>query len=177
MSDEQEERAERDEDVAEESKRAYPNYITPAGLKKMTDELAWRGQVERPRVTQEVSDAAAQGDRSENAEYIYGKKKLREIDRRMRFLRKRIEIAVPVDPAVDRGDKVYFGATVVIEDEDGVTNEYQLVGEDEVDTTSRKLSWRSPIGKALLGKSLDDEVRVHTPGGLRVVTIVGVKYV
>ena len=159
-----------------EEKPSYPNYITPAGMKKLTDELAYLGQTERPRVTQEVTDAAAQGDRSENAEYIYGKKRLREIDRRMRFLRKRIEVAQVVDPAVDRGSRVFFGATVVVEDDAGTALEYQLVGEDEIDTTSRKLSWRSPIGRALLGKSLDDEVRAQTPGGVRLLTIVEVRY-
>lgn len=153
-----------------------PNYITPRGMKKLTDELLQLGNVERPRVVQEVSDAAAQGDRSENAEYIYGKKRLREIDRRMRFLRKRIEAAVVVDPTIDRGDRVYFGATVVVADERGTESTYQLVGEDEVDADEARISWRSPVGTALLRKSCDDEVAVKTPGGVRRLTIVEVRY-
>lgn len=163
-------------DTGDSDQKTYPNYITPSGYRRLVDELAHLGQVERPRVTQEVTDAAAQGDRSENAEYLYGKRRLREIDRRMRFLRKRIEVAQVVDPAVDRGTRVFFGATVVVEDESGASREYQLVGEDEVDTSSSKLSWRSPIGRALLGKSLDDEVKVETPGGRRVLTVIDVRY-
>src|SRR5262245_40320248 len=140
--------------------KTAPNYITPAGFKRLADELSRLRSVERPKVVQEVSDAAAQGDRSENAEYIYGKRKLREIDRRMRWLGKRIDAAVIVDPGQKRGDKVFFGATVVLEDEDGREETYQLVGEDEIEPARRRISWRSPIGTALLGKRLDDEIRV-----------------
>jgi len=163
----------RDED---EPPQAYPNYITPAGLERLTQELAALGD-ERARVVQEVSDAAAQGDRSENAEYIYGKRRLRQIDARMRFLRKRIEIAVPVDPGIPRGARVFFGATLELEDDDGRRSRYQLVGEDEVDTERARISWRSPVGRALLGRALDDEVRIETPGGLRRLTVVGIDYV
>ncbi len=163
----------RDED---EAPQAHPNYITPAGLERLTRELGALGD-ERARVVQEVSDAAAQGDRSENAEYLYGKRRLRQIDGRMRFLRKRIEIAVPVDPGIPRGERVFFGATLELEDDDGRRSRYQLVGEDEVDTESAKISWRSPVGRALLGRALDDEVRIETPGGLRRLTIVGIDYV
>ena len=131
---------------------------------------------ERARVVQEVSDAAAQGDRSENAEYIYGKRRLRQIDSRMRFLRKRLEAAVVVDPKVDRGDRVFFGATVVTEDESGATSTCQLVGEDEVDADGGKISWRSPVGRALLGKSIDETVTVEAPGGRRKLFIVEVRY-
>src|SRR3989442_1814968 len=106
------------------------NYITAQGAKNLQDELSSLLWKERPKIVQEVSDAAAQGDRSENAEYIYGKKKLREIDRRMRFLGKRIDAAVVVDPAAKRGQKIFFGARVVVETEDGEETEYQLVGED-----------------------------------------------
>ncbi len=153
-----------------------PNYMTPAGYKKLAEELTRLRTVDRPKVCQEVSDAAAQGDRSENAEYIYGKKKLREIDRRMRFLGKRIDAAMVVDPAQKRGDKVFFGATVVLEDDDGDSATYQLVGEDEIEAKRGRISWRSPIGAALLGKELDDDVKVKTPSGTRKFTIVDVRY-
>lgn len=153
-----------------------PNYITPEGYKRLSDELQRLRTVERPRIVQEVADAAAQGDRSENAEYIYGKRKLREIDRRMRWLGKRLDAAVVVDPKEKRGDKIFFGATVVLEDDDGQTVEYQLVGEDETDAKRGKISWRSPLGQALLGRSLDDEVRVRTPAGMRVFTVTDVRY-
>ena len=159
----------------EEPKSAHPNYITPAGYERLMRELATLG-AERSRVVQEVTDAAAQGDRSENAEYLYGKRRLRQIDSRMRFLRKRVEIAVPIDPGTPRGEKVFFGATVVLEDEDGKQTRFQLVGEDEVDAASGQISWRSPVGRALIGRVLDDEVRVETPGGLRVLTISEVLY-
>jgi transcription elongation factor GreB len=153
-----------------------PNYITPAGFKRLCDELNALRSVQRPKVVQEVSDAAAQGDRSENAEYIYGKKKLREIDRRMRFLGKRIDAAVVVDPAEQRGNRVFFGATVVLEDDDGGEQELQLVGEDEIEAQKRRISWRSPIGAALLGKREGDDVRVITPAGARSFTIVEIHY-
>ena len=159
----------------DEPKSAHPNYITPAGYERLTRELGTLGD-ERARVVLEVTAAAAQGDRSENAEYLYGKRRLRQIDSRMRFLRKRIEVAVPVDPATPRGERVFFGATVVLEDEDGRQTRHQLVGEDEVDAASGRISWRSPVGRALIGRSLDDEVRVETPGGVRVLTIAGVEY-
>ena len=151
-----------------------PNYITPHGHEALVRELERLGQ-ERSRVVIEVADAAAQGDRSENAEYIYGKKRLREIDRRMRFLRKRLEIAVVVDPAIDRGDTVFFGATVHLEDGDTKAT-YQIVGEDELDADEGKISWRSPLGTALLRKEVDQIVRVRTPVGERTWRIVEVQY-
>jgi transcription elongation factor GreB len=155
-----------------------PNYITPAGFKKLTDELIHLRSVARPKVVQEVSDAAAQGDRSENAEYLYGKKKLREIDRRMRWLGQRIDAAQVVAAKAQPGkeDRVFFAATVTLEDDDGETVTYQLVGVDEIDLPNHKISWRSPIGAALLGKKVDDEVRVTTPAGTRKFTIVEVEY-
>ena len=121
--------------------------------------------VARPKVTKEVSDAAALGDRSENAEYIYGKKKLREIDKRLHFLNDRIERAVVVDPATLSGDRVQFAATVTIADEDGKVSTYQIVGEDEVDAAAGKISHRSPVGRALLGKQKGDAVTVVRPAG------------
>ena len=156
--------------------KEVPNYITPAGFKRLADELTRLRTVERPKIVQEVSDAAAQGDRSENAEYIYGKRKLREIDRRMRWLGKRIDAAVVVDPKEKRGDKIFFGATVVVEDDDGAEETYQLVGEDEIEPSRKRISWRSPIGTAPLGKRVDDEVRVQTPSGVRRFTVTDVRY-
>jgi transcription elongation factor GreB len=153
-----------------------PNYITPAGYKRLTDERDHLLTVERRKVVQEVSDAAAQGDRSENAEYIYGKRRLREIDRRLRWLGKRIDAAVVVDPGEQRGNRIFFGATVTLEDEEGAEQVYQLVGEDETEVGRGRISWRSPVGTALLGRRLDDEVKVKTPAGVRVLVVVGVRY-
>ncbi|MEC7525661.1 MAG: transcription elongation factor GreB [Myxococcota bacterium] len=152
-----------------------PQYMTPAGHTALIEELATLGQ-ERTRVVQGVADAAAEGDRSENAEYIYGKKRLREIDKKMRFLKKALDAAVVVDPSEDRGDRVFFGATVVLEDDDGGEVTYQLVGEHETDAKRGRISYRSPVGAALMRKNLDDEVRVKTPGGVRTLTIVDVRY-
>src|SRR5579863_6932248 len=136
-----------------------PNYITPEGAKRLQEELAQLRSKERPKVVQEVADAAAQGDRSENAEYIYGKKRLREIDRRMRFLTQRLESAVLVSPDEARPEgKVFFGAVVSVEDEDGTRTRYQIVGEDEIDLTRGRVSWRSPIGRILLKKEVGDTV-------------------
>ncbi|WP_437627304.1 transcription elongation factor GreB [Sorangium sp. So ce1151] len=153
-----------------------PAYITPSGARKLSEELARLRSVERPRIVQEVADAAAQGDRSENAEYIYGKKKLREIDRRMHFLTKRLEKAVVVDPAEQRGDKVFFGATVEIEDEEGARHTYQIVGEDEIDSGAGRISWRSPVGRSLLGKRAGDVITVRRPAGEAEMEIISVRY-
>src|SRR5277367_3835105 len=113
-----------------------PNYITPEGAAKLSDELVRLRTVERARTVREVADAAAQGDRSENAEYIYGKKRLREIDRRLNYLAKRLDNAVLVDPAAQKGDRVFFGATVDLEDENGDVRTYVIVGEDETDSAA-----------------------------------------
>ena len=154
-----------------------PNYITPAGAKKLQEELTHLLLKERRKVVQEVADAAAQGDRSENAEYIYGKKRLREIDRRIFFLTKRLDSAVLVAPDQARKDgKVYFGATVEIEDEDGSRTSYQIVGEDEIDLTRGRVSWRSPIGRSLLKKGEGDTVLLRRPSGEVELTVVSVKY-
>jgi transcription elongation factor GreB len=153
-----------------------PAYITPSGARKLSEELARLRSVERPRIVQEVADAAAQGDRSENAEYIYGKKKLREIDRRMHYLTKRLEKAVVVDPAEHRGDKVFFGATVEVEDESGERRTYQIVGEDEIDSAAGRISWRSPVGRALLGKRAGDVITVRRPAGEVEIEILAVHY-
>jgi transcription elongation factor GreB len=154
-----------------------PNYITPEGHERLRAEHGNLVKRERPRVVNEVAEAAAQGDRSENAEYIYGKKRLREIDRRVRFLEQRLDAAQIVDPRQQtRRERVFFGATVTVEDEDGVARTWTIVGEDETDAQAAKISHRSPIGQALLGKALDDEIKVRTPGGERLYAIVGIGY-
>jgi len=156
---------------------ADPNYITPAGARKLSEELGRLRTVDRPRIVQEVADAAAQGDRSENAEYIYGKRKLREIDRRMHYLTKRLEKAVVVNPAEQRGDKVFFGATVDVEEETGAKRTYQIVGEDESESNSGRISWRSPVGRALLGKRAGDVIVVRRPAGETEIEILAIRYV
>jgi transcription elongation factor GreB len=153
-----------------------PNYITLEGAKRLQEELGRLRSKERPKVVQEVSDAAAQGDRSENAEYIYGKRRLREIDRRMYFLTRRLEKAVIVEPRTDSAGKIFFGATVEIEDEDCVKATYQIVGEDEIDLDAGRISWRSPLGRALLGKKEDDTIVFRKPSGEIELTILAVRY-
>lgn len=153
-----------------------PNYITPEGAKKLSEELGRLRSVERPKTVQEVADAAAQGDRSENAEYIYGKKKLREIDRRMHYLTKRLESAVVVNPKEQRGEKIFFGATVDLEEETGTKRTYRIVGEDEIDSNAGQISWRSPLGRALLGKKAGDVITVRRPVGDLELEIISVRY-
>jgi len=153
-----------------------PNYITPYGLERMRRELAWLDHEERPRIVAEVSYAASLGDRSENAEYIYGKKRLRAIDKRREFLLRRLRAARPVDPAELSDDVVRFGATVVIEDEEGREQTWRIYGEDEVDVERGIISWRSPIARALLGRSEGDSARVNAPSGVREIEIVEVRY-
>ena len=155
---------------------ARSRYITPEGAKKLRAELDQLWTVERPRVTQEVADAAAQGDRSENAEYIYGKRRLREIDRRVRFLSKRLDALTVVTEAPTDGNRVFFGAWVTLEDEDGEQVTYRIVGPDESDTDRKWISMDAPVAKALLSKRLDDEVTVKRPKGDITFTIVGIKY-
>jgi transcription elongation factor GreB len=154
-----------------------PNYITPAGAKKLQGELTHLLMNERRKVVGEVAEAAAQGDRSENAEYIYGKKRLREIDRRIQFLTRRLDAAVLVAPDAARpAGRVFFGATVDIEDEDGARTRYQIVGEDEIDLTRGRVSWRSPIGRTLLKRQVGDVVLLRRPSGEVELTIVEVNY-
>ncbi len=151
-------------------------FITPQGAARLKQELDHLWRVLRPQVTQAVQEAAAQGDRSENAEYIYGKRQLREIDRRVRFLRQRLEGMVVVDaPPADRS-RVFFGAWVRLEDEDGAEVEYRIVGPDEFDAAQGFISMDSPLGRALLRKGLDDEVKVELPGGLKTYVVVEVRY-
>jgi transcription elongation factor GreB len=153
-------------------------YITRAGAERMHQELLKLLNTDRPKVTAEVSAAAAQGDRSENAEYLYGKKKLREIDRRIRFLQRRLDTATVVVPSEQTDtEHVYFGATVTLEDEDGKRLRYQLVGPDEIDTKGGRISVDSPIGRALLGKSREDQVTVMRPLGEIELTIIRIEYI
>ncbi|HEY3659355.1 MAG TPA: transcription elongation factor GreB [Steroidobacteraceae bacterium] len=159
-------------------------YITPEGAQRLRDELDQLWQDERPRVTIAVSEAAAQGDRSENAEYTYGKKRLHEIDRRVRFLRKRLEGMTIVDTAGHPGGgavrrdpkRVYFGAWVQLEYSNGDLRWFRLVGPDEFDMAADYISMDSPLGRSLLGKHLDDEVTVALPSGAEAVIIVAVRY-
>lgn len=155
---------------------AEKNYITPDGYKRLVDELTELATVERPKVVREVSDAAAEGDRSENAAYIYGKRRLREIDRRMGFLQRRLEHAQVVKSEEQQKDKVRFGAWVTIEDEEGQERVYQIVGVDEVDAGRGRISWKSPVGRALLGKQIGDDVRARWDAGERELTIVDIRY-
>lgn len=151
-------------------------YITPEGEAALKAELHHLWKVERPQVTQQVSDAAALGDRSENAEYIYGKKRLREIDRRVRYLRKRLEVLKVVDQLPTDTNRVYFGAWVELYREDDSTVTYRLVGPDEIDPAKNHISIDSVLGRALLGKHLDDEVSVDTPSGRHRYEIIAVDY-
>ena len=152
------------------------NYITPEGLEKLKAEYNKLFHEERPKVVETVAWAASNGDRSENADYIYGKKRLREIDRRMRFLTGRLENAEVVDPQILTGRNVLFGATVTLIDEDEKSVIYQIVGEDEWDISKNKISWKSPVAKALLGKKEGDEVLIKKPTGEEYVTIEKVQY-
>jgi transcription elongation factor GreB len=154
-------------------------YITPDGAKRLRDELDQLWLEERPRVTVAVAEAAAQGDRSENAEYTYGKKRLHEIDRRVRFLRKRLEGMTVVDPLADSGrrdpTRIYFGAWVQIES-DSALRWYRLVGPDEFDMAEDYISMDSPLGRSLIGKRLDDEVSVVLPGGATTFMVAAISY-
>jgi transcription elongation factor GreB len=155
-------------------------YITPAGARRLQEELDQLWHEERPRVTQAVSEAAAQGDRSENAEYTYGKKRLHEIDRRVRFLRKRLEGMAIVDPTAHSArrdaNRVFFGAWVQIENPAGDLHWYRIVGPDEFDMHEAYISMDSPLGTALMGKRLDDELNVELPGGATTLTVAAISY-
>lgn len=152
------------------------NYITPAGIQRLRDELKQLLDVDRPEIVRVVSWAASNGDRSENGDYLYGKKKLREIDRRIRFLTKRIEIAEVVDTKGKKDDTVLFGATVIVEDEDGKKRKYSIVGVDETDVGRGRISWVSPIGKALLQAKKGEVITVRTPKGEEDLEILEVRY-
>ncbi len=153
------------------------NYITPEGLKKLQDEFKELHHRERPELVKVVAWAASNGDRSENADYIYGKRRLREIDKRLHQLSKKIDAAQVIDPTTLSSDKVVFGATVSFENEDGEEKTYQIVGVDESDPKKGKISWNSPIAKALLGKKVDDEVALKKPNGTEYLTIIKIEFV
>jgi transcription elongation factor GreB len=153
------------------------NYITPAGYRKLTEEFDFLRITKRPEVVSALGDAAAEGDRSENAEYIYRKRQLAQIDKRLRFLGKRLDHIAVVDPREQkRRDRVFFGATVTVEDKKGKEIIYRIVGVDEIDADSGDISWKSPIGRALLGKELDDTVIVKWHAGRRELTITDIDY-
>jgi transcription elongation factor GreB len=151
--------------------------ITPEGHARFQAELERLWREERPKIVNEVADAAALGDRSENAEYIYGKKRLREIDRRMRYLNGLLERVRIVDPKTVSSDRVEFGATVTIEDEEGRRRTYQIVGVEEVDAKEGRISSKSPVGKALMNKKVGDIVVVERPIGDLEMELVDIRYV
>ncbi len=146
-------------------------YITPEGYRRLNEELQRLWKEERPPITKSVQEAAAQGDRSENAEYIYGKKQLREIDRRIRFLSKRLDGMNVVERAPEDTGKVFFGAWVEVEDDDGKVERFRLVGPDEADGSRGEISVDAPLARALLGKRVDDEAWVRTPNGERCIYV------
>lgn len=154
-----------------------PHYLTPEGAKKYADELKQLLHVERPRIVAEVADAAAQGDRSENAEYIYGKKRLREIDRRIRFLTKRLESAEVVrSEGAARPEEVRFGACVEVVDENGRRSRYVIVGPDEADPAAGRISFQSPLGKSLMKRRVGDTIVVQRPIGEIELEILSITY-
>ncbi|MBI3781911.1 MAG: transcription elongation factor GreB [Deltaproteobacteria bacterium] len=155
----------------------FQNYITPGGYKRLRDELAQLWKVDRPKLVETIAWAASNGDRSENGDYIYGKKKLREIDRRIRFLDQRIDRAVVVDNAGKDHEKVYFGATVTVANETGDERTVSIVGVDEIDLQRGRVSWVSPIATALLKGSVGDVVTLRTPRGNEELEIVEIQYV
>jgi transcription elongation factor GreB len=151
-------------------------FITPEGLARLRAELTELWRNERPRVTQAVQDAAAQGDRSENAEYIYGKRRLREIDHRVRFLRQRLDGMTVVEQLPSDVRRVFFGAWVALERDAGPAVRYRIVGPDETDAAANYISMDSPLGRALLGKSLNAQVSVMLPSGSTTFTVVAIEY-
>ncbi len=151
-------------------------YITPEGAQRLRDELTRLWKEERPRVTREVAAAAALGDRSENAEYIYGKRRLREIDRRLHYLSRRLDELTVVAPNPADAARVYFGAWVRLESEDGAILEYRVVGPDEADVERGAISMDSPLGRALLSRVEGDEVTVRRPAGVASYTVLRIQY-
>ncbi len=152
------------------------NYITPKGFAKMKDELHLLLNKTRPDLTQVIAWAASNGDRSENADYIYGKRRLREIDRRIRFLSKRLEIAEVIDPVSVKSEKVQFGATVTFQNEEGVKKKISIVGIDEIDPGNGKISWISPLAKVLLNQPAGEAVTFHSPKGEEELEILKIEY-
>jgi transcription elongation factor GreB len=151
--------------------KSEKNYITKEGAEALRLEYQHLFHDERPKLVATVAWAAGNGDRSENADYIYGKRRLREIDKRLGHLNDKLSRAEVIDVSTLKSDKIIFGATVEIKDDDGKIFKYQIVGEDETDAELGKMSWKSPVGKSLLGKKLDDEVEVETPNGIKIYTV------
>ncbi len=153
-----------------------PNYITPAGYARLKSELDQLLDQERPALVKVVAWAASNGDRSENADYIYGKRRLREIDRRIRFLNKRLEIAAIVDPARPGIEQVFFGATVTYRDSDGTERTVSIVGQDEVDPARGRISWVSPVARALSKARVGDLVQLRTPARIDALDVIDIQY-
>lgn len=155
-----------------------PNYITPAGHQALQDELYQLVHKERPEIVNVVNWAAGNGDRSENGDYLYGKRRLREIDRRIRFLTKRLEAAQVIDPETrEASDQVFFSATVTILRGNGIEQTVRIVGTDEIDTSRNKISWVSPLARTLLKAHEGDEVHLHGPDGVENIEILAVEYI
>ena len=166
-----------DEGVSASIPAGTRNYLTPAGYARLRSELISLLDVERPKVVDVVSWAAKNGDRSENGDYLYGKKRLREIDRRIRFLSKRLDIAEVVDPSVHHGsDQVFFGATVRYLNARAEEHTITIKGVDEFDSAAGEISWVAPIARALLGTRVGDEIRVQTPAGVDMLEVLQVQY-
>lgn len=166
-----------DEIAAPELPTGIKNYLTPAGYARLREELLGLLDVERPKVVEVVSWAAKNGDRSENGDYLYGKKRLREIDRRIRFLTRRLDIAEVVDPAVHHGsEQIFFGATVTYVNQRNEQRTVTIKGIDEVDNLRGEVSWVSPIARALLKARVGDELQLLTPGGAEQIEVLGVRY-
>jgi transcription elongation factor GreB len=152
------------------------NYITPAGHRRLTEELSRLWKDERPAIVATVTWAAANGDRSENGDYLYGKRRLREIDRRVRFLSKRLDSAVVVDNTGKKHERVFFGATVTYQPEAGDERVVTIVGVDELDAGSERISWRSPLAAALIKARVGEVVTLRTPGGVQRLEVVAIRY-
>lgn len=158
------------------AKDGFKNYITPAGFRRLHDELAHLWKVERPQLVSIVAWAAGNGDRSENGDYIYGKRKLREVDRRIRHISKSLDSAVVVDNSTRALDQVFFGATVTVAGPSGDERVVTIVGLDELDAGGTRVSWRSPLATALLKARAGDVVTVRTPRGPEAVEVLAVRY-
>ena len=153
------------------------NYLTRTGYRRLHDELENLVRVERPNLVQVVAWAAGNGDRSENGDYIYGKKRLREIDRRIRFLMKRLDDAVVVEPSAQENvEQVFFGATVTVGDDEGIESTYQIVGIDEAEPGRGLISWLSPLARALMKARAGDRVKFQSPAGMRDIEVIEIRY-
>ncbi len=180
LADIERDRARRDGDEGEDQPalpQGAKNYITPAGYARLTHELQQLLDRERPELVKVIAWAASNGDRSENADYIYGKRRLREIDRRIRFLTQRLEIAEVIDPARTGVEQVFFGATVTYCDRNGVAHTISIVGQDEVDPARGRVSWISPVARALNKARTGTVVSVRTPAGVEELEVLEVRYV